>query len=151
LARLDKKVTLITPDVMLGQDVSGKERALYLKHFYEFGIDIIYDHRLLNVESNKERLNATFINEYTGKPMERETGKVVVEHGTIPNTELYDELKCLSSNNGVMDIDAFISGKRQPKNTNFKNNFELYCIGDAVTSRNIHMAIYDAFRLCSVL
>jgi NADPH-dependent 2,4-dienoyl-CoA reductase/sulfur reductase-like enzyme len=151
LARLDKKVTLITPDIMLGQDVSGKERALYLKHFYEFGIDIIYDHRLLNVKSNQKRLNATFINEYTGKLMKRKTGKVVVEHGTIPDTELYDELKCLSSNSGVMNIDAFISGKRQPKNNNLEKKFELYCIGDAVTSRNIHMAIYDAFRLCSVL
>lgn len=151
LARLDKKVTLITPDIMLGQDVSGKERAIYLKHFYEFGIDIICDHRLLRVKSNNKRLNATFVNEYTGKLLERETGIVVVEHGTIPNTELYDELKCLSSNSGVMNIDAFISGKRQSKNNNLKNKFELYCIGDAVTSRNIHMAIYDAFRLCSVL
>lgn len=151
LARSDKKVTLVTPDIMLGQDVSGKERAIYLKRFYELGINTIYDHRLIAVKPSNKRLTATFINEYTGERIERETGKVVVEHGTIPNTELYDELKPLSRNNGIMDIDAFISGKRQPKNNKLKNNFELYCIGDAVTSRNIHMAIYDALRLCSAL
>ena len=151
LARSDKKVTLITPDLMLGQDCSGKERAIYLKNFYEAGINVIYDHRLLNVKPCNNRLKATFVNEYTGELMERETGKVVVEHGTISNTELFDELKHLSSNDGIMDIDAFISGKRQPKNNDSKNTFELYALGDAVTSRNIHTAIYDAFRLCSAL
>jgi hypothetical protein len=29
--------------------------------------------------------------------------------------------------------------------------FELHRIGDAVTSRNVHGAIYDALRLCSAL
>lgn len=151
LASSGKKVTLITPDIMLGQDVGGKERAIYRKRFYELGINIIYDHRLLNVKPSNKMLKACFINEYTGVLMELETSQVIVEHGTIPNTELYNELKHLSSNDGVMDIDAFISGKRQPKKNNPENKFELYLIGDAVTSRNIHMAIYDAFRLCSVL
>jgi hypothetical protein len=83
--------------------------------------------------------------------MARETGKVVVEHGTIPNTELFEELKHQSSNEGIMDIAAFISGKQQPGNHDSKDRFELYALGDAVTSRNIHTAIYDAFRLCSVI
>jgi NADPH-dependent 2,4-dienoyl-CoA reductase/sulfur reductase-like enzyme len=151
LAGAGKDVTLITPDIILGQDVGGYERAIYRKRFYELGINVIYDHRLLNVKPNKNRLKATFINEYTGERIERETSQVVVEHGTVPNTELYHELKHLSSNNGVTNIDAFISGERQPKGKNSEKYFDLYYIGDAITSRNIHMAIYDAFRLCSAL
>jgi hypothetical protein len=67
------------------------------------------------------------------------------------DAELYNELKHLSSNKGAMNINAFISGKQQPKINNLEKKFLLYCVGDAVTSRNIHMVIYDAFRLSSVL
>ena len=100
---------------------------------------------------NGNRFKATFINEYTGETIERQAGQVVVEHGTVPNDELYEDLRSLSSNNGVTDIDAFISGRKQPKGRNSDGQFEIYRIGDAVASRNIHMAIFGSFRLCCAL
>lgn len=151
LAGEGRNVTLITPDIVLGQNIGNQERTIYRKRFYELDIDVIYDHRLLHVMQSGNRLKATFMNEYTGETIERQTDQVVVEHGTVPNDELYQNLRHLSRNNGVTNIDAFIAGRPQPTGRNSDGQFELYRIGDAVSSRNIHMAIFDAFRLCSAL
>ena len=46
------------------------------------------------------------------------------------------------------------SAKKRAKQTVVRNadgGYQLFRIGDAVASRNIHAAIYDAFRLCLVL
>jgi 2,4-dienoyl-CoA reductase-like NADH-dependent reductase (Old Yellow Enzyme family)/thioredoxin reductase len=151
LASEGRHVTLITPDLHIGQNIGNYERAIYRKRFYELYIDVIYDHRLLHVMPSGNRFKATFINEYSGEKIERHTDQVVVEHGTVPNDELYQNLRHLSRNNGITNIDAFIAGRPQPKGENIDRTFELYRIGDAVSSRNIHMSIFDAFRLCSAL
>ena len=41
-----------------------------------------------------------------------------------------------------------MAGRPQEVETNPDGRFRLYRIGDAVASRNIHAAIYDAARLC---
>ena len=41
----------------------------------------------------------------------------------------------------------FINGEEQNIIKNKDNKFNLFRIGDAVSSRNIHAAIYDALRL----
>lgn len=151
LAGQGRDVTLATPDIQFGQNIGNLERVIYRKRFYEFDIDIIYDHRLLRVLPGGDRLKATFVNEYTGATIEHQTNQVVVEHGTVPNDELYRDLRHLSRNNGVTDIEAFIAGEQQPDGRNSDGQFEMYRIGDAVSSRNIHMAIFDALRLCSAL
>jgi 2,4-dienoyl-CoA reductase-like NADH-dependent reductase (Old Yellow Enzyme family)/thioredoxin reductase len=151
LAGEGRNVTLITPDILLGQNIGNQDRTIYRKRFYELEIDVIYDHRLLHVMPSGNLLKATFINEYTGKTIERQTDQVVVEHGSVPNDELYRNLRHFSRNNGVTNIDAFIAGRPQPNSRNLNGQFDLYRIGDAVSSRNIHMAIFDAFRLCSAL
>jgi N-methyl-L-proline demethylase len=40
-----------------------------------------------------------------------------------------------------------IAGNRQSTINNKAGHFELYRIGDAVSARNTHAAIYDALRL----
>jgi hypothetical protein len=47
----------------------------------------------------------------------------------------------------VVDYDALISGEMQTGLRNPEGNFDVYRIGDAVSSRNTHAAIYDALRL----
>ncbi len=71
----------------------------------------------------------------------------MVEHGTLPLDEVYFELKPLSSNLGEVDYDALIDGRAQAVERNVEGRFKLFRIGDAVASRNIHAAIYDALRL----
>ena len=61
--------------------------------------------------------------------------------------ELYFSLVPYSKNNGEIDYNKFINGEEQNIIKNNKNKFSLFRIGDAVSSRNIHAAIYDALRL----
>jgi hypothetical protein len=75
----------------------------------------------------------------------------VVEHGTLPLDELYFALKEQSSNRGEVDYRALIAGRPQAVVGNPGGRFQLFRIGDAVSSRNIHAAIYDALRLCKDL
>ena len=63
-------------------------------------------------------------------------------------TEVYDDLVPRSANAGVTDIDAMLNGRPQPDGDVADGGFHLYRVGDAVTSRDVHTAIYDALRLC---
>ena len=63
----------------------------------------------------------------------------------LPNC--YDALRPLSLNLGEVDYAALIAGRPQTVVRNPNAAFRLFRIGDAVASRNIHAAIYDALRL----
>jgi len=73
--------------------------------------------------------------------------QVIVEMGTIPMNEMFEELRRQSANDGVTDLHALKNLTSQPRHG---KGYELYRIGDAQSSRNIHAAVYDALRLCSV-
>ena len=74
--------------------------------------------------------------------------QVVIEHGTLPLDELYFELKAGAVNRGAVDYDALISMRPQALSSNPDGKYQLFRVGDAVSSRNIHAAIYDSLRLC---
>ncbi len=76
---------------------------------------------------------------------ERRVDQVVINHGTLPNDELYFTLKPRSVNRGAVSYDRLLAGESQSESR--AGGFELYRIGDAVASRNTHAAIYDALRL----
>ena len=78
---------------------------------------------------------------------ERVVDQLVVEHGTLPLDDVYFALKPRSTNLGEVDYDALIEGRPQAIATNADGRFQLFRIGDAVSSRNIHAAVYDALRL----
>ena len=92
-------------------------------------------------------LKAIIGSDYGGVHKERVFDQVVVNHGTRPLDELYFELKPQSRNLGEVDYDALIAGKPQDDANNPDGRFDLYRIGDAVSARNTHAAIYDALRL----
>ena len=66
----------------------------------------------------------------------------------MPMAELYFELKPLSRNLGAVDYKALIRGQNPIEARNPEGAFDLFRIGDAVHSRNIHAGIYDAMRYC---
>lgn len=72
---------------------------------------------------------------------------MVVENGTTPLADLYFNLKEYAVNRGEVDHLALIEGRPQRISVNQQGKFQLFRIGDAVASRNIHAAIYDALRL----
>ena len=60
---------------------------------------------------------------------------------------MYFELLPLSKNMGEVNYEKFIKGYEQDIVKNKDSKFSIFRIGDAVSSRNIHAAIYDALRL----
>lgn len=145
------RIELVTADRMIAQDIGGTNYPAYYRTFYSHGVTITPDLFLKRVERRGNKLVASFYNEYTGETLERETEQVVVEHGTLPMDELYFDLKARSFNLGQLDFDALIRNQPQTARRNPEGEFLLFRIGDAVASRNIHGAIYDALRLCKDL
>ena len=93
------------------------------------------------------RFVGAFHDEYGRRRVEKEADMIVVEHGAVPVDDLYFELKAGSVNGGEVDYDALIAGRPQTVNSNPGGRYRLFRIGDAVASRNIHAAVYDAIRL----
>jgi hypothetical protein len=126
-------------------------RTIYRKRFAENGVRVTTDSALLRVRQSGNRLIATFRHELTGATMELSASQIVIEHGTVPVNEVFDSLRAASTNDGVTEIEALLQRKPQLASPPQRGAFELHRIGDAVTSRNVHGAVYDALRLCSAL
>jgi N-methyl-L-proline demethylase len=103
------------------------------------------------VERQDGRLRAELRNEYGGASVYRTVDQVVVEHGTLPQADLYFALRDGSSNAGEVDQQALMELRAQEVGRNPEGTYQLFRIGDAVSSRNVHAAIFDAFRLCLCL
>ena len=103
--------------------------------------------RLEAVARDGNGLRATLGSDYCDVSKERFVDQVVVNHGTVPADELYFDLKALSRNGGAVDYPALLAGAPQRMQRNPDGMFDLYRIGDAVSARNVHAAIYDAARL----
>ena len=97
-------------------------------------------------EGNK--LAATLGSDYSPRTEERLVDQVVVEHGTLPLDALYQELRPGSLNGGAVDHRALLSGRPQPGGA---GGYQLFRIGDAVASRNIHAAVFDGLRFAKDL
>ena len=52
---------------------------------------------------------------------------------------------------GSADMDKLLAGLQQVSDEQRNNGFELYKVGDAVSSRDIHCALLDSRRLCRAL
>ena len=145
-------IEIVSPDRLIGLEVTGTSYPAYLKVFYEAGVRMTPDHRLHAVRrTGDRRLEVELANDYTGGSMTRLVDQVIVEHGSLPNDELYAALLRASSNEGVLDIDAYLGGQPQQTVRNADGRYQLFRIGDAVSSRNIHAAIYEARRLAMTL
>ena len=151
MAHAGSKLELVSPDRMIAQEVGGTNYPAYFRTFYEKGVTMTLNYRLTAVRREGKKLVASLYNEYSKSTIERTVDQVVVEHGTLPVEELYLELKADSSNQGEVDLDALIAGEPQTLVNNPAGTYQLFRIGDAVSSRNIHAAIYDALRLCKEL
>jgi hypothetical protein len=90
-------------------------------------------------------------NEYSDETSERLVDQVVIECGTLPAADVYFELREASRNRGEIDLGAFAECRLEPIESNLSGSFMLYRIGDAVASRNIHAAMFDAIRITSHL
>ena len=142
------EVAFVTLDNQFGQEMGKTDQTLSRKGAYERRYDIHYDLQFHSVSRSANRLVAAFRNELTGAIVKLDADHVIVERGTLPEGELFDALRNRATNKGVIDLQAYTAGAVQPDQASAKVGFELYRVGDAVTSRDIHSAIYDSARLC---
>ena len=151
LARAGARLEFVTPERTVLPEIGGTNYPAYLRAFGEHGVTIALNRRLRAIRREGNRLAAVLYDEYARAFEERVVDQVVVEHGTLPADDLYFELKPTSSNLGEIDLDALLAGCPQGTANNPDGRFQLFRVGDAVASRNIHAAIYDSLRLCKDL
>ncbi|MDC0226661.1 NADH:flavin oxidoreductase [Alphaproteobacteria bacterium] len=141
-------VEFMTPDRLISSEIMGMNLTPYLKNLLNKKITYSITKRLLDVSIKGNKLNATIGSDYDeGFKYNSTYDQIIFNYGIKPLDELYFKLIPFSKNAGEVNYDKFIKGEEQNIIKNNKNKFNLYRIGDAVSSRNIHAAIYDALRI----
>ncbi|WP_439562624.1 FAD-dependent oxidoreductase [Roseinatronobacter sp.] len=141
------RVEVMTPDRTFAPDIMGMNLVPYMRALQDKDVTFTVTRRLLDVVRDGNRLRATIGTDYSDFTTHQHYDQVVVNYGTMPLDDLYFALKPLSSNAGAVDHDALVSGQPQTISRNPDGAFQLFRIGDAVSARNTHAAIYDALRL----
>ena len=147
IAQSGAEVEIMTPDRSFAPEVMGMNLTPYMRSLQKLKTTFTVTYRLTSVRRDGNRLMAVIDSDYGDLGLERDFDQIVVNHGTLPLDDLYFDLKPLSSNLGAVDHDALINGRPQAIATNPDGQFQLFRIGDAVSARNTHAAIYDALRL----
>ncbi len=148
LAEAGSNVEIVTPERFFAPEIGGLNHVAYARIFQERGVRLTINTRIGSVERDGNTLVAKLASDYTELNETRRIDQVVVEHGTLPLDDLYFELKPGSVNGGEIDYQEMLAGKPQTVVRNPDGAYRLWRIGDAVSSRNVHAAIYEALRLC---
>ena len=146
-ANAGAKVEIMTPDRTFSHDVLAMNLVPYMRALQDKDVTFTVARRLLGVVPRGNKLTATIGTDYSDHSYQADVDQVIVNYGTMPLDELYFALKPLSMNAGEVDHDALIAGTPQTVVHHENCAFQLFRIGDAVSARNTHAAIYDALRL----
>jgi 2,4-dienoyl-CoA reductase-like NADH-dependent reductase (Old Yellow Enzyme family)/thioredoxin reductase len=146
-ANAGASVEVMTPDRVFAPDIMAMNLVPYMRSLQDKDVTFTVTRRLLDVTRDGNRLKARIGTDYSTFTSEKTYDQVVVNYGTLPLDDLYFALKPLSRNLGEVDHDALIAGRPQEVARNADGAFQLFRIGDAVSARNTHAAIYDALRL----
>jgi 2,4-dienoyl-CoA reductase-like NADH-dependent reductase (Old Yellow Enzyme family)/thioredoxin reductase len=148
LASAGAKVEFVTPERTMSTDVGGMVASAYFKSLSALGVKFTVLRELNRIEKNSDGTFTAYLGMEDEKWEEpRVVTAVVAETGTDAISDVYDELVSLSSNGGEVLIEALINGQPQTSARNPAGKFQLFRIGDAISSRGIHSAILDASRI----
>lgn len=149
-AGLDVRLAIL--DGSTAQEAGGKgDDVVWMRNLEKWKVPVRANLELVEVRRGEAGvLRAIFRHQLTDELVEMEAEQIVVERGTIAVDDLFEAARALSLNDGQLDLAAFARGAAQPvlQDANGDARFHLYRIGDAAASRDIHTAIYDAYRLC---
>jgi 2,4-dienoyl-CoA reductase-like NADH-dependent reductase (Old Yellow Enzyme family)/thioredoxin reductase len=151
LAESGAKVEVMTRDRAFAPEVMGMSLTPAMRILQAHGVRFTVTWKLDAVRREGNALVAEIGSDYGAFKEERRVDQVVVNHGTRPLDDLYFELKDGASNRGEIDYEALIDGRPQEVIRHAQGAYALYRIGDAVSARNTHAAIYDALRLVRTL
>lgn len=147
IAKAGVEIELVSPERLFAPEIGGMNHVPYAKAFAERNVRVTINTRLKAVRRDGNALVATLGSDFSPTAAaERRVAQVVVEHGTMPMADLYFELRPLSRNLGAVDYKALMRQENPIRSRNPEGTFDLFRIGDAVHSRNIHAGIYDAMR-----
>jgi len=148
IAQTGGHVEIMTRDRSFAPEVMAMNLVPYMRSLQDKNATFTVARTLLGLNRNGNLINARIGTDYSALEQHRDYDQVIVNQGTIPLDDLYFDLKPLSRNLGNTDQTALIAndGDVFPR-SNSNGAFDLYRVGDAVSSRNIHAAIYDALRL----
>ena len=151
LAGAGAEVEYLTPERTVSPDVGSLVAAGYFASLAQSGVRMGVLRRLLAVERQGDDFIAHLGMDGSDLVETRRVSAVVAEMGTTPVRELYDGLLSQSSNLGEVDLKNLIRSRPQTAVRNPDGKFQLFRIGDAVASRNVHAAMLDAARLCRAI
>ncbi|MEX5727707.1 2,4-dienoyl-CoA reductase-like NADH-dependent reductase/NAD(P)-dependent dehydrogenase [Rhodovulum iodosum] len=147
IARAGATLEVVSPERFFAPEMGGLNHAPYAAALAETGARVTINTRLTALRREGNELVATLGSDYArGATAERRADQVVVEHGTAALDDLYHALKPQARNRGAIDYPALLAAADPFPTCNPDGRFTLYRIGDAVASRNVHAAIYDALR-----
>lgn len=159
IANSGADVVFVTPDRTTLHELGPTNSSVVHRDLYQSGVRFLSDLDIIEIKKIEiqkdnsqldKQLNVTLQNVLTKQIQTKIVDHVVIENGTKANTEVYNQLKMKSRNNGEIDINALADGRLKLPKNNPQGSFDLVRIGDAVSSRNIHAAIYDALRVASL-
>jgi 2,4-dienoyl-CoA reductase-like NADH-dependent reductase (Old Yellow Enzyme family)/thioredoxin reductase len=154
IAHTGATLEVMTPDRSFSPEVMAMNLVPYMRSLQKLDVTFTVTFRLESVErhpTQSGKLLAVLGSDYGGVRKERVVDQVVVNHGTLPLEDLYFDLKPMSSNEGAVNYTDLIAGNAQTVQSNKGGKFQLFRIGDAISARNTHAAIYDALRLAKDL
>lgn len=145
------QVEIMTRDRNFSPEVMAMSLTPSLRELQKRDVRFTVLWRLVAVQRDGNELLATIGSDYGAFTRERRVDQVVVNHGTRPLDDLYFDLRPDSINLGEVDYEALIAGNPQQVSRNPGGQYQLFRIGDAVSARNTHAAIYDALRLVKMM
>ncbi len=150
LASNDAEVLHITPDRTSLMELGPTNSAVVLRDLYQKGVkfDVFCD--LVKINKREGQTVATIRHVLSGEIIEKMVDHVVVEQGISAVTDIYQALIPFSRNAGVVELDALAAGTLDLPKVDPNRHFNLIRVGDAVSGRNLHAAIYDALRIGSL-
>ena len=147
IARSGATLEIVTPDRSFAPEVMAMNLVPYMRSLQDLDVTFTVTYRVEKVHKRDGTLVAIFGSDYGQVHKQRVVDQVVINHGTLPLDDLYFELRPLSTNGGAVEQHDLIAGNAQHLVTHPEGRFQLFRIGDAVSARNTHAAIYDALRL----
>ncbi|WOH63713.1 FAD-dependent oxidoreductase [Bradyrhizobium sp. BWA-3-5] len=148
LAETGHLVRFLTLDNTVSQEMEYLSQVSYREKMAKAGVKLYTDFEIRRVERRGNQLAAVFRHVLTDETVELVASQIVIERGTRPVDEVFQALRDKSTNDGHTNLDELLRTAPQPNIPSGDGKFALFRIGDAVSSRGIHAAIYDAFRLC---
>jgi N-methyl-L-proline demethylase len=147
IASTGAKVEIMTRDRLFASEVMAMSLTPSMRILQKHDVTFTVSWKLDAVRKDGNALVAMIGSDYGGVRRERRVDQIVVNHGTRPLDDIYFAMKPGSRNLGAVDYEALVAVRPQRAISNPGGQYELYRIGDAVSARNTHAAIYDALRL----